>query len=105
MSPASTMGQGHGTLSAAATMVADARHDLDRLDRELMQHVEAAQASWAGQGGAAFTAVGVAWSERQRTIVGSLDELAASLRATERDNVATDESQSAAFARCQQRLG
>jgi uncharacterized protein YukE len=86
-------------------MVSEAKHDLDRLDRELVQHIDAAQALWSGQGGSAFRALGHAWSERQRTIVGALDQFEASLRSTEKDNTTTDETQSAAFARHQQRLG
>lgn len=105
MSASNEMGQGHATLSAAAGRVAEARHDFDRLDHELVQHLEAARAAWSGQGGAAFTSLGQAWSERQRTITGALDGFAASLRSTETDNTATDEAQSAQFARQRQRLG
>ena len=105
MASAPEMGQGQGTLSAAAEMVADAERDLDRLDRTLVRHLDAARASWAGQGGSAFVALGCAWSEKQRTIVGALHQFEASLRATEKDNLATDDAQSAAFTRHQQRLG
>ena len=105
MSSAREMGQGQGTLSAAARMVAEAKVDLDRLDNELVQHLEAARATWTGQGGSAFNALGLAWSEKQRTIVSALDRFEASLCATEKDNTATDDSQSSAFARSRQRLG
>ena len=105
MSPTNEMGQGQGALSAAAGRVADARHDFDRLDHELVQHLDAARTRWSGRGGTAFQALGMAWSEKQRTITGALDDLAASLRATETDNVRTDETQSAAFLRARQRLG
>src|SRR5690349_21232069 len=104
MSPALEMGQGHRSLSTAAALVADARHDFDRLARELVDHVEAAGGRWVGHGGSAFAAVGVAWATRQRTIVAALDGFADALRAVERDNTATDDAQSAAFARCQRRL-
>lgn len=103
--PSVEMGQGHGALSTAARLVADARGDFDRLDAELVQHLDAARARWVGQGAASFASLGSAWSERQRTIVGALQQFEASLRATERDNLATDDAQSAAFARQQQRLG
>jgi uncharacterized protein YukE len=105
MSSANEMGQGQGTLSAAAAMVADAKHDFDRLNNELVQHIDAAKAKWAGQGGTAFNALGHAWSEKQRTIVSALNQFEASLRSTEKDNVGTDDTQSAAFTRNQQRLG
>lgn len=105
MSSAREMGQGQGTLSAAAALVSEARHDLERLDRELVQHLAAAKAVWGGGGSSAFQALGLAWSEKQRAIVGALDGFEAGLRSTERDNVGTDESQSAAFARAQHRLG
>jgi uncharacterized protein YukE len=105
MSYAQEMGQGQGTLAAAAVMVAGAKHDFDRLNIELVQHIDAARARWAGHGGTAFHALGHAWSDKQRTIVGALDLFESSLRATERDNIATDDSQAAAFTRSQQRLG
>ena len=105
MSPAPLMGQGHGALSAAAELVAEARSDLERLDRELVGHVDAARTAWSGRGGAAFTALGLAWSEKQRVIVGALHGFEAALRSTEKDNLGTDDQQSAAFGRHQQRLG
>ena len=63
-----------------------------------------------GRGGPARAArrshaLGLAWAEKQRTITGALDGFEASLRATETDNTSTDETQSAAFVRSQQRLG
>jgi uncharacterized protein YukE len=99
------MGQGQGTLSAAAGMVADAKHDFDRLNNELVQHIDAAKATWAVQGGTAFSALGHAWAEKQRTIVSALNQFEASLRSTEKDNTSTDDTQSAAFVRNHQRLG
>lgn len=99
------MGQGQGTLSTAAGMVAEAKHDFDRLNNELVQHIDAAKVQWAGQGGNAFNALGHAWSEKQRTIVNALNQFEASLRSTEKDNMTTDDTQSSAFARNQQRLG
>jgi WXG100 family type VII secretion target len=105
MSPSSQMGQSDGALSAAAVRVAEARRDFDHLDRELRQHLDAARASWTGRGAAAFHGLGLAWSQRQQTIVRALDDFEGSLRATEQDNVATDESQSSVFASAQRRLG
>lgn len=105
MSSANEMGQGQGTLSAAAGMVADAKHDFDRLNNQLVQHIEAAKAKWSGQGGTAFHSLGLSWSEKQRTIVNALNQFEASLRSTEKDNVSTDDTQSSTYARNQQRLG
>ena len=105
MSSSNEMGQGHGSLSAAAAMVAAAKHDFDRLNATLVHHLDAASSTWSGRGSTAFVALGLAWSERQRDIVGALEGFEASLRATERDNTATDEAQSAAFGRVQRRLG
>jgi WXG100 family type VII secretion target len=105
MSSAQEMGQGQGTLSAAAGMVADAKHDFDRLNNELVQHIDSARAKWSGQGGTAFNSLGHAWSEKQRTITNALDQFEASLSSTEKDNTRTDDTQSSAFTRTQQRLG
>jgi uncharacterized protein YukE len=105
MSSANEMGQGQGTLSAAAGMVVDAKHDFDRLNNELVQHIDAAKAKWSGQGGTAFHSLGLAWSEKQRTILNALYQFEASLRSTEKDNTSTDDTQSSAYARNQQRLG
>jgi uncharacterized protein YukE len=86
-------------------MVADARRDLDLLGRRVSERVEEATSAWSGRGGAAFQAVGRAWHERQREIVGALEGFEASLRATERDNVRTDDTQSAAYQRQHALLG
>ena len=105
MSSSNEMGQGQGTLSAAAGMVVDAKHDFDRLNSQLVQHIDSAKAKWGGQGGTAFNSLGHAWSEKQRTIVSALNQFEASLRSTEKDNTSTDDTQSSAFTRNQQRLG
>lgn len=105
MSSAQEMGQGEGTLSTAAGMVADAKHDFDRLNNELVQHIDAAKAKWVGRGGTAFHTLGTAWHEKQKTIVSALNQFEASLRSTEKDNTTTDDTQSSAYTRHQQRLG
>jgi uncharacterized protein YukE len=99
------MGQQAGALSTAAALVAAARADLERLDVEVGARVEAAAARWLGDGGRAFLALGRAWRERERAVVGALAAFEAALRSTERDNEATDVAQAAAFARYQQQLG
>jgi uncharacterized protein YukE len=105
MALAREMGQAHGVLSAAAVLVEEARNDLDSLDRRLTEQLAATASCWGGRGSTAFVALGRAWGERQRTIVAALAALEQSLRGTERDNTTTDETQSAAFTRAQQRLG
>jgi WXG100 family type VII secretion target len=104
MTAAQEMGQGRGTLSRAAGMVADARVDFERLNSQLVERIDSARATWVGQGGTAFNALGHAWSEKQRTITEALDGFEAALRATERDYTATDDIQSSVFTRSQQRL-
>jgi uncharacterized protein YukE len=86
-------------------MVADASVDFQRFNSELVERIDSARAAWVGRGGTAFNALGHAWSEKQRVITNALDGFEAALRATERDNTATDEAQSSAFLRGQQRLG
>ena len=46
-----------------------------------------------------------AWTEKQRIITNALDEFAASLTSTEKDNINTDEAQSANYTRTAGRLG
>ncbi len=99
------MGQARGVLSASAARVAEAQHDLARLNREVVDRLDAARPGWTGSGGSAFQALGHAWSEQQHTLVAALAHFETSLRATERDNVATDDVQSAEYARTAQRLG
>lgn len=99
------MGQTAGALSRAAVLVADAKADFDGLAARLDVQLESSRGLWLGAGSDAFFALQDAWQARQRQIVGALDGLAASLRTTEADNAATDELQSAHFARYAARLG
>jgi WXG100 family type VII secretion target len=105
MSTAPDMGQGEHTLSRAAGLVADARSDLDGLNRRLDGQVAGLQGRWTGAGGSAFFALHRAWTERQASIAATLDAFEASLRSTERDNLATDDAQSAHYHRTAARLG
>lgn len=102
---AAEMGQGEHTLSRAAGLVAHARVDLDRTSNRLDGQVQGLRGRWRGAGGNAFFALHQAWTDRQKAIVGALEELESALRATERDNVATDEAQSSGYARTTSRLG
>ncbi|HEX5860619.1 MAG TPA: WXG100 family type VII secretion target [Nocardioides sp.] len=102
---ASEMGQGEGTLGKGAGLVAGAKVDLDRISSRLDAQIHGLRGRWQGAGGTAFFMLHQAWTERQRTIVQALDSFERALAGTERDNVATDEAQSAAYARTTSRLG
>jgi len=102
---ANEMGQGEGTLTRAAGLVADAKADFDRLSGKLEGQIQGLQGKWAGQGGQAFFALHQAWTEKQQVIVGALNEFEASLTSTEKDNISTDEAQSANYHRTAGRLG
>lgn len=102
---ANEMGQGEGTLTRAAGLVADAKQDFDRLSGQLEGQIQGLQGRWAGAGGTAFFNLHRAWTEKQRTIVNALTEFEASLTSTEKDNINTDEAQSANYARTAGRLG
>lgn len=102
---AAEMGQGEGTLSKASGLVADAKGDFDRISSKLDGQINGLKGRWAGAGGQAFFTLHQAWTEKQRVIVSALNEFEASLTSTERDNVSTDEAQSANYARTTSRLG
>lgn len=98
------MGQGEGTLTKAAGMVADAKRDFDQLSKQLEGQIQGMQGKWAGAGGTAFFQLHAAWTEKQRRIVRALDEFENSLTQTERDNISTDEGQQANYNRNASRL-
>lgn len=102
---AAEMGQGEGTLSKAAGLVADAKGDFDRISSKLDGQIQGLRGRWAGQGGMAFFSLHQAWTEKQRVIVSALNEFEASLQSTERDNVSTDEAQSSNYGNLTNRLG
>ena len=104
-SNAPEMGQGEGTLSKAAGMVAEAKGDFDRISGKLEGQIAGLQGKWAGAGGTAFFSLHQAWTEKQRVITNALNEFQASLTSTEKDNVSTDETQSANYSRVAGRLG
>lgn len=105
MSYAPEMGQGQGTLTRAAGLVADARTDFEVLSKALEQQILAQQGAWVGAGGSAFFALHRAWTEKQRLITGALQDFETSLTSTERDNMRTDEAQSTGYHRVAGRLG
>ena len=99
------MGQGEGTLSKGAALVAVAKVDFDRISNKLEGQIQGVRGRWQGAGGTAFFMLHQAWNEKQKIIVRALDEFESALTSTERDNVSTDESQSAIYARTTTRLG
>jgi WXG100 family type VII secretion target len=99
------MGQGEKTLTRAAGLVADAKTDFDGFSGRLDAQIAGLQARWAGSGATAFFALHRAWTEKQAVITRALNEFEASLVSTERDNVATDDAQSALYQRTAGRLG
>ncbi|HEU5037893.1 MAG TPA: WXG100 family type VII secretion target [Nocardioides sp.] len=99
------MGQGEGTLSRAAGLVADAKADFQSMSTTLDGQIGGLRTKWAGAGGSAFFALHQAWTDKQRVITNALDEFEASLKSTERDNMSTDEAQSSSYNRFAGRLG
>lgn len=99
------MGQGEGTLTRAAGLVADAKADFDSLSNALSGQIQGLQGRWAGAGGTAFFSLHQAWTEKQKVITNALNEFEASLTSTERDNVSTDDTQSSNFNNYASRLG
>ena len=102
---ATEMGQGEGTLTRAAGLVAEAKQDFDSLSKNLEGQIQGIQGKWAGAGGTAFFSLHQAWNEKQRIITNALNEFQNSLTSTEKDNVATDETQSSNYSRVAGRLG
>ncbi|WP_121257093.1 WXG100 family type VII secretion target [Nocardioides ferulae] len=102
---AAEMGQGERTLSQAAGMVAEAKKDFDTFSKTLDGQIAGMRGKWAGGGAAAFFNLHQAWTEKQQIIVNALNEFENSLQTTERDNINTDETQSANYARTAGRLG
>jgi WXG100 family type VII secretion target len=85
--------------------VADAKADFDRLALQLDGQIQGLQGKWAGAGGTAFFGLHQAWQQKQKVIVSALNEFEASLTSTEKDNISTDEAQSANYTRTAGRLG
>lgn len=101
----SEYGQGERALSKAAGLVAEAKRDLDTYSRELSDQITGLRGRWVGQGATSFFTLHQAWTEKQARIVRALDEFEASLLSTEKDNLATDDTQSAGYRRTVGRLG
>ncbi len=104
MSNAPEFGQGEGTLTRAAGLVSDARADFNTISARLSDQISGVQGRWGGQGAQAFFTLHQTWTEKQKVIVGALDEFASSLTVTERDNTSTDDEQGSNFGRLSSRL-
>jgi len=99
------MGMGAGTLARGADLVGSTRHDFDRMSAELDHEIDQLRPRWQGAGGGAFFVLKDAWNDRHRRVVAALGGLAAALRDTERDVLATDEAQAAGYHQDLGRLG
>ncbi|MBZ5739032.1 WXG100 family type VII secretion target [Nocardioides mangrovi] len=99
------MGQGERTLSRAAGLVTQAKQDFDSLSKALDGQIAGLQGKWAGAGGTAFFTLHQAWTEKQTVITNALNDFEASLTSTERDNMSTDDTQSANYNKVAGRLG
>jgi len=89
---ANEMGQGQGTLSKAAGLVEEARHDFDNLSKTLDGQINDLKGKWGGSGATAFHTLHAAWTEKHQFIVKALDDFQATLRSTEKDNTSTDDT-------------
>ncbi len=98
-------GQTEKVLSRSADRVDQARGDVTNKCGVLSANIATMMAGWGGQGASAFTNLMISWDQKQETILKALDQLSASMKETERDNVSTDENQSAAHVNLQGRLG
>lgn len=90
---ANEMGQGQGTLSRGAGLVAEARADIDRISSELSGRVDGLRGQWIGSGATAFMRLHTEWTEAHKAINSALEDLALALRKTESDNMSTDDAQ------------
>jgi WXG100 family type VII secretion target len=98
-------GQTEKALSKGADYVDQARGDVKNKCGVLSGNIQTMMAGWGGQGASAFNNLMISWDQKQETILKALDQLSASMKETERDNVSTDENQSATHANLQGRLG
>ena len=85
-------------------MVAGAKGDFDKMSGNLSNQILGYQSKWVGQGGKAFFALHQAWTEKQNKIVSALNEFESRADPTERDNINTDETQSANMTKLTGRL-
>ena len=101
----SNLSQTEKALSKGAEYVNTARGDVKTKCNTVSDRVNDMMAGWGGQGATSFGNLMVAWQEKQEQILKALDQLATSMQETEKDNVATDQSQSDSHLNLQNRLG
>jgi WXG100 family type VII secretion target len=99
------LSQTEKALSQAAEYVNTARGDVKGKCNVLGDRVSEMMGGWGGQGASAFNNLMLAWQDKQETILKALDQLSVSMQETEKDNMATDESQSQTHMNLQNRLG
>lgn len=102
---AAGLSQTEKALSTAADKVATARQDVTKLNQNLSGQIQGMGMKWGGQGATAFHNLHTAWQDKANKIVGALDQFQQSLLETEKDNVATDQSQADTSSRLLGRLG
>ncbi len=99
------LSQTEKALSKGAEFVNTARGDVKTKCNTVSDRVNEMMAGWGGQGATSFGNLMVAWQDKQEQILKALDQLAASMQETEKDNVATDQAQSDSHLNLQGRLG
>ena len=99
------LSQTEKALSQAAEYVNTARGDVKGKCNVLGDRVSEMMGGWGGQGASAFNNLMLAWQEKQETILRALDQLSMSMQETEKDNMATDETQSQTHMNLHNRLG
>lgn len=99
------LSQTEKALSKGAEYVNTARGDVKTKCNTVSDRVNDMMAGWGGQGASSFGNLMLAWQDKQETILKALDQLAVSMQDTEKDNVATDQSQSDSHLNLQNRLG
>lgn len=93
------------SLTRGAQMVASAKGDLDQQLSALRGKLSGIGAQWRGAGSSAFQQTMVRWDEDARKITSALNEFEQNLRSSEQTYTASDETQSATFAKLSGRLG
>lgn len=94
-----------GVLAAASGKVLEARVDVLQRSQRLEGEIASLAGAWSGEGARAFERLHQAWQEKQRRVVGALDDLATALDETGRDTTATDAAQADVSALLLSRLG
>lgn len=101
----SEMFQTERALRDAATKVEATHGDVTQRCQKLTGEVQQMMSGWGGQGATSFNNLMFAWQDKQKTIMDALEMLRQALVETDKDNVSTDEAQSAASANLAGRLG